>query len=59
MSWWLAEDRWAHASRPCWPAARVGPFGAWETTAGVDAVVQALLVLLLLAGPFVLWASLR
>jgi Protein of unknown function (DUF3592) len=42
-----------------WPAGRVGPFGAWETPAGVDAIARALLVLLLLAGPLVVWASLR
>lgn len=42
-----------------WPAVRVGPFGAWEAAAGVDALARALLVLLLLAGPFVVWGFLR
>jgi hypothetical protein len=37
---------------------RVGLDGGWETSAGPDAGLRLLLVLALLVGPFVVWASL-
>jgi hypothetical protein len=40
------------------PALRLGPYGAWETTAGIGAYLRVLVVLLLLGGPFVVWVLL-
>jgi hypothetical protein len=40
------------------PGVRVGPTGAWETSAGLGAVLRVLVILLLLTGPFVAWVFL-
>jgi hypothetical protein len=39
-----------------WPGLQVNETGSWETSSGVDGLLRLLVVLLLLAGPFVAWA---
>jgi hypothetical protein len=41
-----------------WPGVRVGEAGGWETSAGADALLRLLVVLVLLCGPLVAWAFL-
>jgi hypothetical protein len=39
-----------------WPGVRAAEGGGWESSAGPEAAVRLLIVLILLVGPFVAWA---